>query len=227
MQKLLGAAFLVFLVATSTVATPISAANGHIWLDTARPADWNVAARALPRAPAVDATMNARCKSAGLVRNASSAQDRAVNTAGWLLLNKPSRSGPTTIVMGQVGFDGMCRPLRYQAFVFYSGRYAGTLSPTSMPSRAPGSMQIPKLQSPTRILATFDRYATADPLCCPSRLTDVTFVITRTARGPIVAPLRARTYTEQVYVPPSPHGDGRAIIPSAAPSPPHTSPRAH
>lgn len=138
--------------------------------------------------------MNARCKSAGLVRTASSAPDRAVSAAGWLLLNKPIRSGPTTIVLGQVGFDGMCRPLRYQAFVFYSGRYAGTLSPSAMPSRALGSMQIPKLSSPTRVVVTFDHYAAADPRCCPSRLTDVRYVVTRTARGPIVAPVSARTY---------------------------------
>jgi hypothetical protein len=167
------------------------------WLDAPAPANWNVAGASIPRAPHADTSMNARCIGAGLTRKPASALDRAVVAAGWMLFNKPNASGTSVILDGQAGFDGMCRPLYYQAFVFAGGRFAGTLAPKPMQSRTLGSLQFPKFASAAKIVATFNHYADSDPLCCPSKLTDVAFLLKTTSRGPLVAPLSARTYASQ------------------------------
>jgi hypothetical protein len=167
------------------------------WLDAPAPANWNVTGAAVPRAPQADTSMNARCLRAGLTRKPSTALDRAIVAAGWMLFNKPSVDGTSVILDGQVGFDGMCRPAYYQAFVFSRGRFAGTLAPKAMQSRTLGSLQTPKFASATKIVATFNHYTAADPLCCPSKLTDVAFILRSTPRGPLVAPLSARTYASQ------------------------------
>jgi len=62
---------------------------------------------------------------------------------------------------GESAFDGMCRPLGYQFFVFSGGRFAGTLSPHPMDSRTDGAAQIPPLVSARELAAAFSRYATA------------------------------------------------------------------
>ena len=41
--------------------------------------------------------------------------------------------------------------------------------------------------------ATFNRYAAADPLCCPSAQTSGTYLMERNASGPVLVPVRAET----------------------------------
>lgn len=164
------------------------------WLDAPAPANWNVAGASIPHAPHADPSMNARCIGAGLTRKPVSALDHAVVVAGWMLFNKPHANGTSVILDGQVGFDGMCRPAYYQAFVFSNGRFAGTLAPKAMQSRTLGSLQMPTFASAAKIVATFNHYTSSDPLCCPSKLTDVAFLLKSTPRGPLVVPLSARTY---------------------------------
>ena len=67
--------------------------------------------------------------------------------------------GLTRVVTAMSGVDGMCRPLGYQAFIYWEGRYAGTLSPTPMNSRTDGAITNIRLVSGTRIFAEFARYA--------------------------------------------------------------------
>jgi hypothetical protein len=95
------------------------------------------------------------------------------------------------VIRGTVGYDGMCRPLQYQDFVFVRGAFAGTLSPHAMDSRTDGALSRVFLQSESRLTAEYQRYAAADPLCCPSRTTTVVFDITRDA--PVVRPVSAST----------------------------------
>lgn len=167
------------------------------WLDAPMPSNWNTAGATVPRAPHADPSMNARCIKAGLTRKPVSAADRAIVAAGWMLFNKPVAGGASLIVDGQSGFDGMCRPAYYQAFVFSGGRFAGTLAPRAMESRVLGSLQTATFSGPSKIGAIFNHYTSADPLCCPSKLTNVAYRINATRRGPIVAPFSARTYKTQ------------------------------
>lgn len=60
--------------------------------------------------------------------------------------------GPTKVVTAMSGFDGMCRPLGYQAFVCWEGRYAGTLSPAAMNSRTDGMLMNIRLVSATPVI---------------------------------------------------------------------------
>jgi heat shock protein HslJ len=90
------------------------------------------------------------------------------------------------------GGDGMCRPVGHQAFVYQDGRYAGTLSPVAMYSRTDGSLTNIKVTTSTTILAEFTRYTDSDALCCPSRITHVTYVVRRDEL-PLVVPFNIKT----------------------------------
>jgi heat shock protein HslJ len=87
---------------------------------------------------------------------------------GWKLYGSVQSYGLTQVITATSGFDGMCRPLQYQAFVYWEGRYAGTLSPVSMDSRTDGAIANINLTSTTNISAEFNRYSSSDALCCPS-----------------------------------------------------------
>ena len=79
-------------------------------------------------------------------------------------------------------YDGMCRPFGFQVFVFIDGVFAGTVSPLIMNSRTNGAMSRLALVGRDQVIVDFSRYADDDPLCCPSRVSTVTYRIDR-ARG--------------------------------------------
>jgi len=79
------------------------------------------------------------------------------------------------VIRGTAGYDGMCRPLQYQDFVFVRGAFTGTLSPQAMDSRTDGALTRVFLRSKSRLTAEYERYAASDPLCCPSKITTVDF----------------------------------------------------
>ena len=87
----------------------------------------------------------------------------------------------------------MCRPFQFQAFVFVQGRFAGTLSPGLMDSRSDGALSQVFLYDGESLTAEYQRYAPADPLCCPSRTTNVRFAIDRARAS--VRPVSASTST--------------------------------
>ena len=86
----------------------------------------------------------------------------------------------------------MCRPAAYNLFVFVGGRFAGVLSPMAMTSRLDSSSGVVRLPLPG-VTAEFVRFASTDPLCCPSSRMTVRYRIDRTAAGPVVAPVEVRT----------------------------------
>ncbi|MGH9846718.1 MAG: META domain-containing protein, partial [Blastocatellia bacterium] len=94
----------------------------------------------------------------------------------------------TSVFMAMSDVDGMCRPLGYQIFVFVNGKFAGTLSPTPMNSRADGAMGTVRLTRPDKLSAEFVRYTDADPLCCPSKTGAVDYRIDRSGKGGLVVP---------------------------------------
>ena len=181
----------VVTAALLLVAEPACAGSGD-WLDKPL-AGWNHAGAPLPKAPEPkgDPPTDPRCASS--VRRAETPAERDVAAAGWSLFGKARAAGPTTILLGEASVDGMCRPWDYQGFVFVQGRFAGTLSPRLMDSRADGALSEVRLLSPAEIEVTFLRYVDADPLCCPSRLSTVRYRIERRPKGPAVVPLSVHT----------------------------------
>jgi prolyl oligopeptidase len=157
------------------------------WLDGSL-ANWNRVGSTVPRAPAPagDPATAGRC--ARQARPPGSAEDRAVAAAGWTLFGPRQSFGETTVVQGLSGFDGMCRPLGYQAFVFVGKLFAGTLAPSPMNARSDGAAGPLALDEPSRLTADFARYGPTDPLCCPSRVDAVAYRVAREKDGPLLVP---------------------------------------
>ena len=150
--------------------------------------------------------------------------------AGWRLFQHAQTGWGMRLVWGLAGYDGMCRPLGYQAFVFLNEQYTGTLSPQQMNSRTDGALQSVTLSAPIpgaagRIAGTFSRYKAEDPLCCPSQTTVVQYRIQLGPQGPTVIAGQA---TGSQTAPPAPtSGAGprhRGRTPSAPASPGSASP---
>jgi hypothetical protein len=163
--------------------------SSNIWLDQPL-ANWNKVGAPVPAAPApVEPleTVAARCRLTPLAGGPA----RAVAAAGWMPFNyfgQAITQDDVEIVGGMTGADGMCRPTRYNVFVFVAGRFAGTISPALMTSREDGSSGAVRL-APPEITVEFARYTPRDPLCCPSARATVRFRIDRTAAGAIVVPI--------------------------------------
>ncbi len=113
------------------------------------------------------------------LRRPVTAAERELIKRGWKLFGAAQAFDATQVAMATTGFDDMCRPLGYQAFVYWEGRYAGTLAPSAMNGRTDGALADVKLVSPTSLIAEFNRYAPGDPACCPSRVATVTYELSR------------------------------------------------
>lgn len=156
-----------------------SAQTSKIWLDQPL-TNWNRPEGNLPSLPsplARERPTDNRC--AAQIRPPASPAETALVRRGWRLYGATQSYGLTTVVTALSGFDGMCRPLGFQAFVYWEGRYAGTLSPTLMNSRTDGAMVALRLVSETNFVLDFARYAATDPLCCPSKLASVSYALVR------------------------------------------------
>jgi hypothetical protein len=177
--------------AGALLGSTVGRAYAASWLDAAKPAGWNKAGAAIPKAPAGDQSNFPRCSSQ--VRKPATREDKVVVAAGWRLFNAYQLYDGTSIVAAMSGADGMCRPTGYQEFVFVDGTFAGTLSPKPMDSRTDGAIEQVMLYDPSSINAPFLRYTDQDPLCCASRTSSVTYRIDRTSKGPVVVPVGVST----------------------------------
>lgn len=157
------------------------------WLDRT-PSNWNRTMSNLPTPVRSSDAADSRSRCGEMIRQPDSAAGRALVRAGWLLYGPVQSYGPTKVVTALSGFDGMCRPVGHQAFVYWEERYAGTLAPQPMNSRTDGSLVNYRLVSQTKIIAEFGRYAPNDPLCCPTRTTYVTYEVRRD-ETPLVSPV--------------------------------------
>jgi hypothetical protein len=162
-------------VQPSLPATGPEAGHSDAWLDATTVAGWNTVGMAIPVAPAGLDDADARCRESA--REAESAEDELVAAAGWDLVGEVQREGPVAVVIGTAAYDGMCRPTAYQAFAFVDGAFAGTLAPEPMMSRTDAALGRVTVQQGGRLSAEYTRYAPDDALCCPSRITTVTFVV--------------------------------------------------
>ncbi len=176
---------LTLLLSASAESQPVPSS----WLDSASPPPWNRAGAPLPSAPAGPRNPDPRCRSPA--RADVSEEDRQLPARGWDLIGQPADNGQIRVVAGAANYDGMCRPLRYQYFVFSAHTFAGTLSPDLMDSRTDGALNHVLIDNDERLTVRYARYAATDPLCCPSRMTTVVFEVARDP--PVVRPLTAKT----------------------------------
>src|SRR5690242_10675143 len=140
----------------------------------------------IPQAPPMDPSTNPRCLPQG--RPTETDADQALTAAGWTLFSSYQAGWGTYVVRALSGYDGMCRPLGYNVFVFVDGDFAGTLSPAAMDSRTDGAGDVQFFASKDNIVGQFRRYTPADPLCCPSGTASVTYQVNRTPSGAVVVP---------------------------------------
>ncbi len=173
-------------------AAPAPTASPAAWLDAEKPAGWNRAGAPVPKAPKSDGEVlgKGRCKEG--VRPGAGPEDAALAAAGWSLFASQQRFGDAVLVIAGAGGDGMCRPLNVQAFVFVKGKFAGTLAPLPADSRTDGVLDEAHLFGAS-IDASFRRYAPDDPLCCPSRKSEIVYRVESGANGPVVVPVSATT----------------------------------
>lgn len=169
-----------------------AAVSAGSWLDRV-PAGWNSAGRTIPMAPRIDADPPDTPRCAGLIRSATSPEERAIVAAGWWLIGPAQVFDDLVVMRAGVAVDGMCRPLGYQGFVFVEGRFAGTLSPVAMNARTDGAERLVIVANSRRLLVEYSRYRPVDPLCCPSAIAVVAFEIDRQVAGPVTVPVRITT----------------------------------
>jgi hypothetical protein len=180
---------LTMVIAACLHATVHAQQKAAVWLDEKTPAVWNKAGSSVPAAPKIDADVDPRCREQG--RPPQLEEDKQVRDRGWNLVGAFQGGWQVLVIRGTAGYDGMCRPYQFQDFVFVRGVFAGTLSPQPMDSRSDGVLGRVFLSSGSQLVAEYERYAAKDPLCCPSRTTNVTFEIT--GASPTVRPVSTFT----------------------------------
>jgi hypothetical protein len=189
--------FVAALLAANHAAAPLGATAqtaAHHWLDQPI-ANWNASAPGVPRAPAIAEGRDALIARCDFTTLAATAEARAVAAAGWIPyrhLDRDLSENGVAVVGGLAAADGMCRPDAFNLFVFVDGRFAGTLSPSPMSSRADGAAGAVRLLPDDIITAEFARYTTDDALCCPSSRVTVRFRISR-GSPPSLIPVDIRT----------------------------------
>lgn len=177
-----GFAVVVFAGVLAASVPGAAQADGS-WLDQQPVASWNSPGMAIPTAPTTD-PIDPRCLVSQ--RLAETDEDQALVDAGWILVGNYQGGWGVKTVTAASGFDGMCRPLGYQQFVFADGQLAGTISPYTMDSRSDGAANFIALQGPDRIVARFARYTSADALCCPSAESAVQYTVDRSSGAPVL-----------------------------------------
>jgi LppP/LprE lipoprotein len=178
------AVVLVGLLLVSVQTTGRVAADGS-WLD-GPVANWNQPGMEIPPAPPMDVAVDPRCEA--LQRPPETDVDRALVSKGWTLFGSYQAGWGIVAAKALSGYDGMCRPMGFQEFVFVDGILAGTISPTLMSSRDDGVGRIEAIVGPDQITASYRRYKPEDPLCCPSGSAQVFFQIERGGVVPLLVP---------------------------------------
>lgn len=201
--------------ALALALAPATVLAGGGWID-AQAGGWNQPEGGIPFAPGSDPGDIGRCSDQ--VRPAQTPEEFAVDGSGWWIFGSMGSDFGVTVISGLTGFDGMCRPMAFQNFVFVDGWFAGTLSPELMDSRSDGVLSSFGINSPDEIVAQYSRYTPADPLCCPSRTSTVVYYVDR-AGAPYVVAGMIDPGTPAVAAPSQQPSNGQTTTPSTtAPS---------
>jgi hypothetical protein len=174
------------------------------WLDQQPLANWNTAGAAIPQSPP---RSNPIIPCPPIGRAPQTNEDRQVAAAGWTLFGSFQGGYGVMVVLGPTDFDGMCRPLGFQTFVFFLEAFIGTTSPVLMDSRSDGAQGQVFISPPTddglsaaampSLTASFSRYTASDPLCCPSSTSTVQYSVVHTSTGWVLTPGSVMTAVNQ------------------------------
>ncbi|MGH2586332.1 MAG: LppP/LprE family lipoprotein [Dehalococcoidia bacterium] len=207
-RVMLGAmlAAIVALTIAGGAGGAVARADGA-WLDQQPLQNWNQPGMPIPHAPVVPAgegdirqgDFPPTCL--GTIRQPQTDEDSAVAARGWHLVGAFQGGYGAMIVIGTSSFDGMCRPVGFQEFVFFHQTFIGTISPQLMDSRTDGVVQdvniSPSFSGMTpaapSLTASFSRYTANDALCCPSAVSTVNYEIQRAPAGWVLVPKDAST----------------------------------
>lgn len=177
----LGLAFALTLGAHSSLAD-------GAWL-TPPYTSWNTPGMSIPLAGPATSDDTEFSSTPCLPRTPETAEDKAVSGAGWTLFDAYISGWGMTVIDGERGYDGMCRPLDWQSFVFVNGVFAGTLSPVDMEARTTGDLLgVRVLPGGTSIVAQYAKYVGSDPFCCPSQDMSITYDVNSQGGLPVVTP---------------------------------------
>jgi hypothetical protein len=175
----------VLAIVAAVAPATASAQDSGSWLDQPL-TNWNQAGAPLPTPAPPQGATNPSCQTT--FRWPETQQDQDLVDAGWSLQIAYRGGWGMMVVDGASSYDGMCRPLGYNTFVFQNGVFAGTISPELMNSRTSGAGMVLVVQNGS-VMARYLRYAPTDPLCCPSMpAVDITFKIQNTPDGPVLTP---------------------------------------
>ncbi len=168
----------------SSAMLPGRAHADGAWLDD-QAATWNSPGMEIPKP--VETTgqdLDPRCNQQA--RPSELEEDKLIEAAGWTPFGSYQGGWGIRIVRGLAGYDGMCRPMEYQSFVFVDGQLAGTLSPTPMGSRVDGALTGLDFFGPDRVVGVYVRYTDQDALCCPSARSTATYKVDRSGPAPLL-----------------------------------------
>lgn len=196
MKQRVSRAGVVFVLVLTVMASTWGAARADgAWLD-APLNNWNTPGQDVPLAPKSPDELDPRCLERA--RAAETIEDAQVEKQGWQLVGMYHGGWGTRVVTGASQFDGMCRPIGYQMFVFQHGLFSGTISPMVMDSRTDGAAfnVILSSKAPSenqQLTASFTRYKAEDALCCASAKSDVVYRITVENGKPVLTPRQVIT----------------------------------
>lgn len=178
-----------FIIAVCLAVLPFSFnAFGQTsqWLDMKPLPSWNSRKRVILETKKISAAELKRCSTS--VRQPSLPQDFLLTKMNWTLTGAAQVFGNTAVITTAEGFDGMCRPLKYETYVFVGNKLAGGLTPGPMDSRTDGSTINVNLYSETDLSAEFARYKNSDALCCPYKTERVTYKVKPDGRNFLLVP---------------------------------------
>ncbi len=176
-----------FLTLIFTFVFSMAATGQTSWLDRPLSNNWNNSSGVVPTAPRPSGQPVTTEACRNTIRQPESLADRAMTRAGWTLYGAAQTYGTVSVVNALASFDGMCRPLQYNTFVFVGNRFAGTLSPIAMDSRTDGAMSRATLYTSGEVSADFLRYTSTDALCCASQTSTVRYTIGTGSRATVKA----------------------------------------
>lgn len=157
------------------------------WLDMKPLPNWNSRKRVILETKKISNAELKRCSTS--VRQPTLSQDFLLTKMNWTLTGAAQVFGNTAIITTAEGFDGMCRPLKYETYVFIGNKLAGALTPAPVNSREDGSLSSVNLYSETEFTAEFARYRNSDALCCPSKIERVLYRVDPDGRNFLLAPI--------------------------------------
>ena len=120
--------------------------------------------------------------------------DALVTSGGWLPFLHVDRRvtrDDVEVIGGMATAGPGCEPTAFNLFVFVGGRFAGTLSPSSMRTSRDGVAGSVRLTGQDAIVAEFARYTAADSECCPSSIVRVSYRVNRAGPAAVVEALDA------------------------------------